>query len=150
MARHKRFMREAIDEARLAQAKNEVPVGAIVVKDNHIIGRGHNLPITTHDPSAHAEIIAMRDAAKNIGNYRLTDATLYVTIEPCAMCASALVHARIKHLVFGTRDPKAGAVVSTLKLLENPAFNHKLSWEEGIAADSCGQLLKDFFAVRRK
>jgi len=143
------FMNEAIEQAKKAIHLKEVPVGAVVVKNNKIIGRGFNCPIGHNDPSAHAEIMALRNAAKNIGNYRLTGSMLYVTIEPCAMCAGALVHARIKNLIFGARDIKAGAVVSTAQLLENPAMNHRVSWEEGVMHDACGQLLRDFFKERR-
>ena len=143
------FMNEAIEQAKKAIDLKEVPVGAIVVKNNKIIGRGFNCQICHNDPSAHAEVIALRDAAKNIGNYRLTGTTLYVTIEPCAMCAGALVHARITNLIFGARDIKAGAVVSTAQLLENPAMNHRVSWEEGVMLDACGQLLRNFFKERR-
>jgi len=126
-----------------------VPVGAVVVLDGAIVGQGFNRPIRSLDPTAHAEIVALRAAAVQVGNYRLTGATLYVSIEPCAMCAGALVHARIGRLVFGAREPKAGAVVSTARLLEHAAFNHRVEVVEGVLADEAATVLRDFFASRR-
>lgn len=144
------FMQQALALAQLAAQNGEVPVGAIVVKDGVVIGQGSNAPIAKHDPSAHAEIIAMRSAAENIGNYRLVDCTLYVTLEPCAMCAGAIQHARIARLVFGASDPKTGACGSVINLMAEPKLNFHTKVEGGILAENCGQLLKHFFANRRK
>ena len=144
------FMQQALTLANLAGEQGEVPVGAIVVKDGVIIGRGSNAPIGTHDPTAHAEIVAMRNAAEHLGNYRLVDCALYVTLEPCAMCAGAIQHARIARLVFGASDPKTGACGSVINLMGEPRLNHHTAVEGGILADNCGQLLKDFFASRRQ
>jgi tRNA(adenine34) deaminase len=142
-------MRRALALARGAGESGEVPVGAVVVLDGRLVGQGFNRPIRASDPTAHAEIVALRSAAAQVGNYRLTGATLYVTIEPCTMCAGALVHARIGRLVFGAREPKAGAVVSTQRLLEHPSFNHRVQVEEGLLADEASALLREFFAARR-
>lgn len=144
------FMQVALTLATEAGIKGEVPVGAIIVKDGVIIGRGSNAPISQHDPSAHAEIQAMRDAAKNIGNYRLVDCTLYVTLEPCAMCTGAVQHARIARLVFGASDPKTGACGSVINLMAEPKLNHHTEVTGGIMAQECGGLLSGFFASRRK
>ena len=146
---HTSFMRAALAEAAAAADAGEVPVGAVVVLDGEIIGRGHNQPITSHDPTAHAEIVAMRDAAARIGNYRLTGATLYVTIEPCLMCVGAMVHARIGTLVFGTPEPKAGAIESTQHAHEHPALNHRLTVVSGVLAADCRDQMTRFFASRR-
>ena len=127
-----------------------MPVGAIVVKDGVIIGRGSNAPISQHDPSAHAEIQAMRAAAKTLGNYRLVDCTLYVTLEPCAMCAGAIQHARIARLVFGASDPKTGACGSVIDLMAEQKLNHHTEVSGGLLADECGAMLSRFFAGRRK
>jgi len=143
------FMRAALEQARLAADAGEVPVGAVVVMDDAIVGAGHNQPISSHDPTAHAEIIAMRDAARAIGNYRLTGAALYVTVEPCLMCVGAMVHARIAELVFGTPEPKAGAIESTQRAHEHPALNHKLRVVSGVLAAECRQVMQEFFAARR-
>ncbi len=145
-------MREALAEARRALAAGEVPVGAVVVAGptGEVIGRGHNHPIGARDPTAHAEIAALRDAAARTGNYRLTGATLYVTIEPCQMCAGALVHARIATLVYGAPEPKAGAIRSTMQALDHPALNHRVEVVAGVLADGCGALLREFFADRRR
>lgn len=142
-------MRRALMLARRAGEGGEVPVGAVVVLDGRIVGQGFNRPIRALDPTAHAEVVALRSAAAQVGNYRLTGATLYVTIEPCTMCAGALVHARIERLVFGAREPKAGAVVSTARLLEQPSLNHRVQVEEGLLADEASALLREFFAARR-
>jgi tRNA(adenine34) deaminase len=142
-------MRAALDEARKAAAIGEVPVGAVVVLDDAIVGRGFNQPISACDPTAHAEVVALRDAAGAVGNYRLTGATLYVTIEPCLMCAGALVHARVGTVVFGAREPKAGAVVSTWRALEHPALNHRASFVEGVLEDECRAVVQSFFRDRR-
>lgn len=146
----KEFMQIALSLAAEAGAKGEVPVGAIVVKDGAIVGRGSNAPISQHDPSAHAEIQAMRNAAKNLGNYRLVDCTLYVTLEPCAMCTGAIQHARIARLVFGASDPKTGACGSVINLMAEPKLNHHTEVTAGIMAEECGSLLSQFFASRRK
>ena len=144
------YMQIALQLATEAAAANEVPVGAIVVKDGVIIGRGANAPIGMHDPSAHAEIIAMRDAAKNIGNYRLVDCTLYVTLEPCSMCSGAIQHARIAQLVYGANDPKTGACGSVINLMDEPKLNHHTTVIRGVMAEECSQILTTFFAARRK
>ncbi|MDE2140047.1 MAG: tRNA adenosine(34) deaminase TadA [Gammaproteobacteria bacterium] len=143
------WMRAALELARKAQEAGEVPVGAVVVKDDTVIGRGWNHPISAHDPTAHAEIIAMREAAQALGNYRLTDTALYVTLEPCAMCAGAMVHARIKRLVFGAADPRAGAAGSVFDIVRAPALNHQLDIAGGVLAEECGAVLKQFFVGRR-
>ena len=144
------FMRLALEQARLAAAAGEVPVGAVVVLDGAVIGAGHNQPISSQDPTAHAEIVAMRAAAKATGNYRLTGATLYVTVEPCLMCVGAMVHARIAELIFGAPEPKAGAVVSTQRAHEHAALNHRLTVTGGVLADECSTVMKEFFEQRRK
>jgi len=144
------FMQIALDLAQQAAIAGEVPVGAIVVKDGEIIGRGSNAPITTHDPTAHAEIRAMRDAAQRLGNYRLVDCTLYVTLEPCAMCTGAMQHARIAKLVYGANDPKTGACGSVVDLMAEPKLNHHTEIMGGILAQECGALLSAFFSARRK
>jgi len=144
------YMQIALDLAQLAAAAGEVPVGAIVVKDGAIIGRGSNAPITTHDPTAHAEIRAMRDAAQHLGNYRLVDCTLYVTLEPCAMCSGAIQHARIAKLIYGASDPKTGACGSVVNLMAEPKLNHHTEITGGVMAEQCGALLSSFFSARRK
>lgn len=138
----------ALSLAKQAAENNEVPVGAVIVLNDQIIGMGHNQPIATNDPTAHAEIVALRQAAKLIGNYRLIEACMYVTLEPCAMCAGSLLHARIKRLVFGAYDKKAGAVSSQLKLLDH-AHNHQVTWEGGLLANEAATLLQTFFQARR-
>ena len=132
-----------------AQAVDEVPVGAVVVVDDEIIGRGYNQTITRQDPTAHAEIVALRDAAATLANYRMPNADLYVTIEPCTMCAGALIHARIRTLYFATAEPRAGAVVSTAQVLDNTALNHRVTYEQGLCQDACAHLIRDFFAAKR-
>ena len=144
-----RWMREALAEARLAGRRGEVPVGAVVVIDGAVVGRGSNQPIRATDPTAHAEVVALRDAARAVGNYRLTGAALYVTVEPCLMCAGALVHARIGRLVFGAAEPKAGAVRSTLRALDHPALNHRVEVAGGVLEPACNALMRAFFAGRR-
>ncbi len=144
------FMQVALDLAQQAAAAGEVPVGAIVVKNGEIIGRGSNAPIGTHDPTAHAEIRAMRDAAQRIGNYRLVGCTLYVTLEPCAMCSGAIQHARIARLIYGASDPKTGACGSVVNLMAEPKLNHHTEVAGGILAQECGALLSNFFSARRK
>ena len=142
-------MAEALALARAAQARGEVPVGAIVVKDGAIVGRGGNAPIADNDPTAHAEIAALREAAGALGNYRLPGCDLYVTIEPCPMCAGAILHARIARLVFGARDPKTGACGSVVDLFSERRLNHHALATGGVLAGECGRLLSDFFAARR-
>lgn len=144
------FMQVALTLAAEAATKGEVPVGAIVVKGGVIIGRGSNAPISQQDPSAHAEIQAMRDAAKYLGNYRLVDCTLYVTLEPCAMCSGAIQHARIANLVYGASDPKTGACGSVIDLMAEAKLNHHTTVISGVLAEECGSLLSAFFASRRK
>ncbi|AJP49505.1 zinc-binding protein [Rugosibacter aromaticivorans] len=143
------WMTGALSLAREAGAAGEVPVGAVVVLDGAVIGRGWNQPIGRHDPTAHAEIMALRDAATRLGNYRLPGATLYVTLEPCAMCAGAMMHARIKRVVFGARDPKTGVAGSVLDLFGETRLNHHAEVTGGVLAEECGQLLSRFFAARR-
>jgi tRNA(adenine34) deaminase len=142
-------MQIALDLARQAAINNEVPVGAIIVKDSIVIGRGSNSPIGAHDPTAHAEIIAMREVAKYLGNYRLVDCTLYVTLEPCAMCAGAIQHARIARLVYGASDPKTGACGSVVDLMNEPKLNHHTEVTGGVLAEECGVVLTTFFKQRR-
>lgn len=143
------FMSRALELARAAEAAGEVPVGAVVVREGQIIGEGSNRPISGHDPTAHAEIVALRAAAAAIGSYRLLDTTLYVTLEPCAMCAGAMVHARVRRLVFAARDPRAGAAGSVFNIVRNPALNHLIECDEGVLAEECAALLKGFFRARR-
>ena len=143
------WMREALTLAQKAEVEGEVPVGAVIVKDGEIIGRGWNHPIAAHDPTAHAEIIALRAAAQALGNYRLTDTTLYVTLEPCPMCAGAMVHARVGRLVYGASDPRAGSAGTVFNLTQAEALNHRLEVTGGVLSDECGGLLKGFFARRR-
>jgi tRNA(adenine34) deaminase len=144
------FMREALLEAERAGENGEVPVGAVVVQGSEIVGRGGNRPITANDPTAHAEVVALREAAQTLGNYRLTGVRLYVTVEPCLMCVGAMVHARVGTLLFGTREPKAGAVVSSQQALEHAALNHRVEVVEGILADESRELLQRFFQTRRQ
>lgn len=144
------LMTTALTLAVEAALAGEVPVGAIVVKDGKIIGRGSNAPIGSHDPSAHAEIQAMRDAAKFLGNYRLVDCTLYVTLEPCAMCAGAIQHARIARLVYGASDHKTGACGSVVNLMAEQKLNHHTQVTSGVMANECGSILTNFFSERRK
>lgn len=143
------FMRAALDLARQAAQAGEVPVGAVVVKDGQVIGRGFNAPISRHDPSAHAEIAALRDAAQHLGNYRLVGCELFVTLEPCVMCVGAMFHARIGRVVFGARDPKTGAAGSVFNLFDEARLNHHATIEGGVLAEECGKVLSDFFAARR-
>lgn len=143
------FMQQALELASLAANNGEVPVGAIVVKDGEIIGCGSNAPIGLRDPTAHAEIQAMRQAATHLGNYRLVDCTLYVTLEPCAMCAGAIQHARIKKLLYGASDPKTGACGSVIDLMSEPKLNHHTEVIGGVLAEKCGAILTDFFKLRR-
>ena len=142
-------MREALREADRAREAGEVPVGAVVVVHDAIVGRGHNQPIGSHDPTAHAEIVAIRDAAATLRNYRLPGATLYVTIEPCVMCIGAAVHARIDRIVYGANEPRAGAVESRQRIYEHPSLNHKVTMVSGVLAQECRQRMVSFFEMRR-
>jgi tRNA(adenine34) deaminase len=144
------WMRQALQLADRAQQQAEVPVGAVLVRNEEIIAVGHNSPVSMQDPTAHAEIITMRNAAHKLGNYRLVDTTLYVTLEPCLMCAGAMIHARIRRLVFGAFDQKAGAVVSSVKTLDHSFINHHIAYTGGILAQECGEYLSQFFQKRRK
>ena len=143
------WIRHALILARHAQEQGEVPVGAVVVRDDKLVSEGWNQPISIHDPTAHAEIIALREAGKKESNYRLPGATLYVTLEPCAMCVGAIMHARIKRVVFGAYDPRAGAAGSAFPLLSSDVFNHSVEVEEGVLAEECGDILRDFFKSKR-
>lgn len=147
---HEATMREALGLASSAAAAGEVPVGAVVVKDGEIIGRGWNAPISEHDPSAHAEIRALRDAAARLGNYRLPDCDLYVTLEPCLMCSGAIMHARIRRLFYGAADSKTGACGSVIDAFANEKLNHHTEVHRGLLALECGVRLSDFFAARRR
>lgn len=144
-----KWMRRALGLARHAEAAGEVPVGAVVVLNNEIIGEGWNRPIVSHDPTAHAEIVALRAAAQHAKNYRLPGAVLYVTLEPCAMCAGAIVHARIARVVYGAADPKTGAAGSVFNLLDSSVLNHRSQLTSGVLAEECGQMLRGFFEARR-
>jgi tRNA(adenine34) deaminase len=143
------FIRHALEEARRGLGAGEVPIGAVVVLNGEIVGRAHNAPIGLADPTAHAEVLALREAARKIGNYRLTGATLYVTVEPCAMCTGATLTARIARLVYGAADAKAGAVESLHRLLDDPRTNHRISVRGGVLTEDCAGLVKRFFASRR-
>ena len=144
------YLRAAIDEALAAERDGEVPVGAVVVYEDAIVGRGNNRVLRDSDPTAHAEIVAMRAAGQTLRNYRLENCTLYVTLEPCAMCAGAILHARIKRLVYAATDPKAGACGSVLSVMNHPQLNHKVEVEAGLLAEECGALLTNFFRARRQ
>jgi len=142
-------MRAALEQALEAGRRGEVPVGAVVVVDDEIVGAGFNQPIGGHDPTAHAEIVAMRDAARQLGNYRLRGATLYVTIEPCQMCVGAMVHARVERVVYGTREPKAGAIESAMRAHEHPALNHRMTATGGVLEEECRRMIQGFFREKR-
>jgi len=144
------FMARALDLARLAEAAGEVPVGAVIVRDGAIVAEGFNRPIGANDPTAHAEIVALRAAGAALGTYRLTGTTLYVTLEPCAMCASAMVHARVQRLVYAATDPRAGAAGSVFNIVQHPALNHRLECTAGVLAEECGSMLRQFFLARRQ
>jgi tRNA(adenine34) deaminase len=146
----KDFMAAALVQAQVARTRGEVPVGAVVVSNGEVIGEGFNQPIGTHDPTAHAEIVALRDAARRTGNYRLPGAELFVTIEPCQMCVGAMVHARIARVIYGTREPKAGAIDSAMRAHEHPSLNHRMEATGGVLDDACRDLIQAFFAERRK
>lgn len=144
-----RFMREALEQARLGAERGEVPVGAVLVQEGEVIGRGFNCPISTHDPSAHAEMVAIRAAALDLRNYRLPGSTLYVTLEPCSMCAGLIVHSRIARVVYGATEPKAGVVVSRGQFFAQEFLNHRVLVEGGLLAEECGAVLSAFFKARR-
>lgn len=148
-AQHETWMSRALELAVRAQALGEVPVGAVIVREGRILGEGCNQPISGNDPTAHAEIVALRAAAALVGNYRLPGSVLYVTIEPCTMCVGALIHARVEKVVFGAREPKAGALASNLQLHVSPVYNHRLLVEEGVLAQDCAALMAGFFRARR-
>jgi len=145
-----KWMQHALKLARHAESIDEVPVGAVIVKDNEIVSEGWNQPITSNDPTAHAEVIALRGAAQVLQNYRLVDTTLYVTLEPCAMCAGALIHARVTRVVFGATDPRTGAAGSVFDILTTKKLNHMVEIEQGVLEPECAQLLKQFFKNKRK
>jgi len=145
-----RWMQYALQLAAKGEAIGEVPVGAVIVREHEMLGEGWNQPISSHDPTAHAEVVALRQAAAREQNYRLIGSTLYVTLEPCTMCVGALVHARVGRLVFGTREPKAGAVVSKSQLLDSGYFNHRVNYEGNVLAQECQHQLSRFFAMRRE
>lgn len=146
---HAHWMARALERAREAAGQGEVPVGAIVVRDDEVLGEGYNQPVGRHDPTAHAEIMALREAARRGSNYRLPGSRLYVTIEPCTMCVGAIIHARVDMLVFGAREPRYGAVVSAQRLLDSERYNHHPAVLEGVLADECGDLMRGFFRARR-
>ena len=146
---HQHWMGLALEQARKAGDKDEVPVGAVIVLDGKVLGVGHNQPITTHDCTAHAEIMALREACSHVGNYRLPGATLYVTIEPCTMCVGAMIHARIGTIVYGAREPRAGALDSNLALHDQPFYNHRLKVTGGVLEGDCSALMQAFFRSRR-
>ncbi len=146
---HQTFMREALHLAATGAERGEVPVGAVVVLNGIVIGRGFNQPISSSDPTAHAEVVAIRDAGRAIGNYRLTGSTMYVTVEPCLMCVGAAVHARVGTLVYGTIEPRAGAVESRQRAYEHPSLNHKITLVAGVLAEECRRLMLEFFKERR-
>lgn len=143
------FMRIALEEAQKAYSRGEVPVGAVLVRKGNVLARAHNSPIMNNDPSAHAEILVLRQAGEKISNYRLTDAELFVTIEPCIMCAGAIIHARLGRVIFGARDPKCGAVVSLYNVLNDERLNHQVEITEGVLLEECGEILSRFFREKR-
>jgi tRNA(adenine34) deaminase len=147
---HEAFMRAAIEQAQLGLAAGEVPIGAVLVVDDEIISRAFNQPIGAVDPTAHAEVLVLRDAARALGNYRLTDAIVYVTVEPCLMCVGALVHARVREVVYGAAEPKTGALVSTTRALDTPGLNHRFEVVGGILEDECRDLIQRFFQEKRR
>jgi tRNA(adenine34) deaminase len=149
MRQDAKWMQRAFELAQEAKSQDEVPVGAVIIFDEQIIGEGWNQPISTNDPTAHAEIVALRDAGINIGNYRLSDATMYVTLEPCSMCASAIVHARLTKLVYAVEEPKAGACGSVFNLLQTKELNHQVKIEKGVMEEECRSLIQTFFKEKR-
>jgi len=144
------YMARALELAQQAAGVGEVPVGAVIVKNGEVIGEGYNQPISCSDPTAHAEIMALRNAAAFVSNYRLTGCDLYVTIEPCTMCVGAMVHARIKRIIFGAIEPRAGALQSQLQLMDGGHYNHSIDWQGGVLADQCGAIMLNFFRGKRK
>ena len=149
-AEHEQWMRRALALADRAGNEGEVPIGAVIVKDGQLLGEGWNSVIALKDPTAHAEVVAMRDAAQMTGNYRLPGSTVYVTLEPCTMCAGAMIHARVAELVFAAKEPKAGVVCSTCSLLDEPRYNHRIRWQGGVLAEMSSERLQAFFRERRK
>jgi tRNA(adenine34) deaminase len=149
MLKSEHWMREALKRAGRARSEGEVPVGAVVVHEGQLVGEGWNRPIGAIDPTAHAEVLALRDAARALGDYRMAEADLFVTLEPCVMCAGAIVHARLRRVIFGAYDPKAGAAGSAFNILENPAALHRPAMMGGVLAEECGALLREFFTARR-
>ena len=149
-SRDEHFMQLALEQARLGALRGEVPVGAVVVQEGEVVGSGFNCPISTRDPSAHAEMVAIRAAAARLDNYRLPGSTLYVTLEPCSMCAGLIVHSRVGRLVYGASEPKAGVVQSRGRFFEQDFLNHRLAVEGGVLAEACGTILSDFFRARRR
>jgi len=149
MSKHDKWMQRAFELAKKAEAQNEVPVGAVIVLDDQIIGEGWNQPISSNDPTAHAEIMALRDAGEKIGNYRLPNATIYVTLEPCTMCAGAIIHARLAKLVYAVDDPKTGACGSVFNLLQTEELNHRVEIEKGVMEGECRSLIQSFFKEKR-
>jgi tRNA(adenine34) deaminase len=144
------FMSAALEQARFALAAGEVPVGAVLAIGDRIVSRAFNQPIAANDPTAHAEVLVLRDAARALGNYRLTEATIYVTVEPCLMCVGAMIHARVREVVYGAAEPKTGALVSTLKTLESPGLNHRFTVTAGVLDDDCRAIIQEFFRERRR
>jgi tRNA(adenine34) deaminase len=147
---HDDYMREALGQARLALAAGEVPIGAVLVAGNRVVARAFNQPITAHDPTAHAEVLVLREAARAVGNYRLTEATVYVTVEPCLMCVGAMVHARVREVVYGVAEPKTGALASTMQALDSPGLNHRFAVTSGVLEDECRAIIQDFFREKRR
>lgn len=147
---HEPFMRAALDQAALATAAGEVPVGAVLVLGGEIVARGFNQPISTVDPTAHAEVVVLREAAKATGRYRLTDATVYVTHEPCLMCVGALVHARVAEVIYGAVEPRTGALVSSVRALDIPSLNHRFAFTGGVLEDECRAIIQAFFQEKRR
>jgi tRNA(adenine34) deaminase len=143
-------MKAALDQARLGLAAGEVPIGAVLLVGDTIVASAFNQPISANDPTAHAEVLVLREAARMLGNYRLTDATVYVTVEPCLMCVGAMVHARVREVVYGAAEPKTGALVSTLKALESPGLNHRFLVTSGVLEDECRSILQEFFREKRR
>jgi tRNA(adenine34) deaminase len=147
---HESFMAAAIEQAQLALAAGEVPIGAVLVVDGAIVARGYNQPIGAVDPTAHAEVLALRQAARAVGNYRLTGSTLYVTLEPCLMCVGALVHARVGEVIYCAAEPKTGALMSTVRALETPGLNHRFAFSGGVLEEECRGLVQRFFREKRR
>jgi tRNA(adenine34) deaminase len=144
------FMDAALEQARLALSAGEVPIGAVLVIDGEIVARGYNQPISACDPTAHAEVLVLRDAARRLGNYRLTNADVYVTLEPCLMCVGALIHARVREVIYGAVEPKSGALVSTVRALEIPGLNHRFAVSGGVREDAARDVIQEFFREKRR